>query len=94
MNKMKKSLAIALGTAMASTAAINVQAADNPFSMKSLDAGYQVAMGKDKDGKKKEGSCGESKKKKSEGSCGAKKKEGSCGAKKKKETEGKCGGNK
>jgi uncharacterized low-complexity protein len=75
-----------------SLAAINMaNAADNPFAVKSLDAGYmQVAeaeSGKDTS----EGKCGE-------GKCGSamdtkedKGAEGKCGAKDEKGGEGKCG---
>lgn len=96
----KSKLSIALGSVFVASMAASsfASAAQNPFTMASLDKGYMVAaadMAKDgkmddkmKDGKMKEGKCGE-------GKCGGDKakandgkmKEGKCG-------EGKCGANK
>ncbi|HSO83160.1 low-complexity protein [Thiocapsa sp.] len=59
------------------------QAADNPFSAQSLDAGYMQLAGADTEGKCGEGKCGGAKD--AEGKCG----EAKCGADK--GTEGKCG---
>jgi uncharacterized low-complexity protein len=107
-SKIVKPVAAAVGVAFvtslaASSAAV---AADNPFSTDELDAGYQLAGEKEKEGscgegkcggdKGEEGSCGEKGhegscgEKGEEGSCGEKGKEGSCGEKGK---EGSCGGN-
>lgn len=86
MKAQKKTLAVVLGGAFAASLAASpvVNAAENPFAIKSLSSGYQVA---EHDGKAMEGKCGEgkcgSKMKKSE----EKTKEGKCG-------EGKCGANK
>ena len=95
--KSALSLAVvsALGSALlASTAA----SAADPFEMKSLDRGYQVAGNGAPivlaDNKTPEGKCGGDKA--SEGKCGGDKaKEGKCGGDKAKEGkcgEGKCGG--
>jgi len=91
--KTKNVVSLAIGSAFAATAAFApiAHAADNPFAIKKLEAGYQLAAADDK---MKDGKCGEAKcgadKKKAEGNCGAnKKKDGSCGADKKK--DGKCG---
>ena len=62
-----------------STAAV---AAENPFDLSDLDAGYMLA-GEDKD-KHEEGKCGEDKEKHEEGKCG----EGKCGDDKEKYEEG------
>ena len=84
----------ALALAMAGTA---IAAAENPFTLNTLDQGYQVAdagtktdMGsKAKEGKCSSGKCGASKKKTKEGSCSAAKmKEGACSAEKMQ--EGSC----
>ena len=75
-----------------------VNAAENPFALKSLSSGYQVADNhtKAKDGKCGTGKCGASKKKTekaAEGKCGGEKAaEGKCSAEK--AHEGKCGGEK
>jgi len=86
---MKKITTIAVGTAFAATMTAGVaNAAENPFGMTELNAGYQVAMSS------MEGSCGA---KDGEGKCGDKAKEGKCGDKAKegkggdKAKEGKCG---
>ena len=100
MNATKKSMTVVIGSAfIASVAATSVNAAENPFAIKSLSSGYMVAEAdKAKDGKCGTGKCGADKK--AEGSCGADKaKEGSCNADKAKEgacnadkaKEGSCG---
>lgn len=97
MKASKKTLAVVIGSAfVASVAATSVNAAENPFALKSLSSGYMVADGADKmkDGKCGTGKCGADKKK-AEGSCSAEKgKEGSCHADKDKAKEGSCGGDK
>ncbi|MEE9331415.1 MAG: hypothetical protein V3U89_04205 [Methylophilaceae bacterium] len=85
MNVTKKTIALAVGGAFAlslGTAAIAATA--NPFEIKTLSSGYQVADNHVEKGaeKAKDGKCGE-------GKCGAEKgaekaKDGKCG-------EGKCG---
>ena len=88
--KTKQLVSLALGSAFIATAALApvAHAADNPFAVKKLEAGYQLAAADDK---MKEGSCGGDKKK--DGSCGGdkktsdKKKDGKCG-------EAKCGADK
>ena len=90
MNATKKSMAIVIGSAfVASLAATSVNAAENPFALKSLSSGYMVAEAdKAKDGKCGTGKCGANKKR-AEGAAGAEKaKEGSCHADKAK--EGSC----
>ncbi|MFA5548553.1 MAG: hypothetical protein WDA10_08450 [Porticoccaceae bacterium] len=85
--KTSKSLSAA-GAALLACAALSPAAfaADNPFQMTELPAGYQLADahgGKDGESKCGEGKCGEGKcgeGKPAEGKCG----EGKCG-------EGKCG---
>jgi uncharacterized low-complexity protein len=84
-----KPAALAVGAAFAATLAMAPasQAAENPFAMTQLHAGYKLA-----DNKATEGNCGGKAK---EANCGANKvvkekpklKEGKCG-------EGKCGSNK
>lgn len=92
MNKTQKTVSLAIGSAFAlSIAAANVNAAENPFALKSLSSGYQVAdhHEKDTDGKCGAGKCGSSMKKEAEGKCSAEKAhEGKCGGDK--NTEGKC----
>ena len=95
MNAQKKTLAIVLGGAFAATLVMSpiVNADQNPFAMKTLGNGYQVADAeKMKDGKCGTGKCSASKKKKmmeekaKEGNCSADKaKEGTCSADKAKE---------
>lgn len=101
---MKKQIVqpIALGSAavLVSALAMSVNSAENPFSVKPLDSGYELAMHHEKaeDGKKADGKCGEGKC--GEGKCGgdkkasaeksAKKADGKCGEGKC--GEGKCGG--
>ena len=109
MNKTQKTISLAIGGAFAlSIAATSIQAAENPFTLKSLSSGYQVADNHDaktKDGKCGTGKCGSSKKmeKAHEGKCSAEKAaEGKCSAEKaaegkcsaEKAAEGKCGGDK
>ncbi len=104
---MNKQLTLITGALALSLAATAVSAAQNPFELKTLGQGYQVADAgtKMKDGKCGSGKCGASKKKmEKEGSCSAEKmkegschgdmkaKEGSCSADKMK--EGSCGGEK
>jgi uncharacterized low-complexity protein len=81
-----KAVALAVSSALVlSIGAATVSAAENPFAIKSLSSGYQVAdhHEKAKDGKCGEGKCGAEMKK--EGAkTDAKAKDGKCG-------EGKCG---
>jgi len=93
MSVTKKSIALALGGAFAlSLGTAAIAATDNPFEIKTLSSGYQVAdnhADKSADGKCGEGKCGAEKAK--DGKCG----EGKCGADKTKDGkcgEGKCGG--
>lgn len=83
---MKKITTVAASAAIvASFAAGNAGAAENPFSMQELNAGYNVAMSEGVCG---EGKCGEDKAQ--DAKCG----EGKCGEDKAKEAkcgEGKCG---
>jgi uncharacterized low-complexity protein len=78
-----KAVALAVSSAFVlSIGAATVNAAENPFAIKSMSKGYQVAdhhEEKAKDGKCGEGKCGAEMKKD-----GAKAKDGKCG-------EGKCG---
>ncbi len=100
MNNTQKTIALAISGAFAlSIAATSVSAAENPFTLKTLSTGYQVADHhegeKMKDGKCGTGKCGSSKnaEKAHEGSCSADKaKEGSCSADKMK--EGSCSADK
>jgi uncharacterized low-complexity protein len=105
-----KPVAIALGatfaTSLAGTTVSN--AAENPFSMQELSAGYMLAEqaegkcgsgekkaeeGKCGEGKCGEGKCGSSETKAKEGKCGEGKcGEGKCGSSETKAKEGKCGG--
>ena len=92
--KNKQLVSLAVGSTFAALAlAPLAHAADNPFTLKKLEGGYQLAAA---DEKMKDGSCGADKKK--DGSCGAdkqtmekkvsdKKKDGKCG-------EAKCGADK
>jgi uncharacterized low-complexity protein len=97
----KKPIAIAVGSAFALTlGTAAIAATDNPFEIKTLSSGYQVADNHAKEGgegKCSEGKCGADKTK--DGKCG----EGKCGGEKKMEDgkcgegkcgEGKCGGEK
>jgi len=94
MNTSSKALALLVGGAFAASIA-TAHAAENPFAVKTLTAGYMVADasdGKMKDGKCSTGKCGANKKKAMEekaheGKCSADKKdkEGSCSAEKKAE---------
>ena len=89
----KKSLSIAVGTALGASLALSPMAtADtNPFGMTELPGGYMQVAGKHREGGCGEGKCGGDKShegKCGEGKCGGDKSgEGSCG-------EGKCGGDK
>ena len=83
----KKALSLVLGGAFAaSVSATAVNAAENPFAIKTLSSGYMVADAHEgKEGKCGTGKCGAEKKTKGdkakEGSCGGDKaKEGSCHA--------------
>jgi uncharacterized low-complexity protein len=92
MNSTNKSISLAVAGAFAlSIGAATLNAAENPFAIKSLSSGYQVADNheKAKDGKCGEGKCGEGMKKEmKDGKCG----EGKCGEGMKKEMkDGKCG---
>jgi len=107
--QIAKSVAIAVGAALAGSFAISgVASADtgvSPFALTTLSAGYMLGAGEgkcggDKEGEKDaEGSCGGDKD--AEGSCGGDKEgekdaEGSCGGDKEgeKDAEGSCGGDK
>jgi len=103
-NKSKlKPVALAVGAAFATTLAMSpvASAAQNPFAMSHLDAGYKLAdnMGMEGTGsdmpKAKEVSCGANKAK-AEAAAKAKAKESNCGANKAKEKakEANCGANK
>ncbi|MEO1957772.1 MAG: hypothetical protein ABGX03_07610 [Methylophilaceae bacterium] len=93
MSMSKKPIAIAVGGAFALTlGTAAIAATDNPFEIKTLSSGYQVADNHAKKGG--EGKCGEGKC--GEGKCGADKtKDGKCGEEKcngeKKMEDGKCG---
>jgi uncharacterized low-complexity protein len=96
MNKKHISIALALSSAfVASAATTTINASENPFAIKTLSSGYQVAdhhEEKMKDGKCGTGKCG-AEKKAQEASCGADKaKEGTCGTDKAK--EGNCSADK
>lgn len=94
MNNSQKSIALAITGAFAlSIAAPSVNAAENPFTAKSLSSGYQVAdnsTGKMKDGKCATGKCGASKKAAMKKAAMAKAKEGKCSAEMMKGAEGKA----
>jgi uncharacterized low-complexity protein len=81
-----KPVAAIAGVAFVSSLAVSTTAtaADNPFELSDLDAGYMLADGhKGEEGKCGEGKCGDDKGE--EGKCGDEKgEEGKCG-------EGKCG---
>ena len=87
MKAENKVLTVVLGGAFAASLALSpvVHAEKNPFAIKSLSNGYQVAEAeeKGKDGKCGAGKCGANKKAETE----EKGKDGKCGA-------GKCGANK
>lgn len=78
-----------LDAVLLSTAALNVQAASNPFAAQELSSGYSLAAAeKAAEGCCGEGKCGgEMKKAEGEGKCG----EGKCGGEAKSDGEGKCG---
>lgn len=105
--KTRQLLGLSLGSVVLSAALSPLaQAADNPFAVKPLSAGYQLAQADKKvDGKCGEAKCGAEKRmmeKKKDGKCGEakcgankkmeKKADGSCGADKK--TDGSCGAKK
>jgi len=104
VSKSAKSMAIIIGSAfVASIASVSINAAENPFAIKSLSSGYMVADAeKTKDGKCGTGKCSAARKKAmeekaAEGSCSADKaKEGSCHADKAadKSKEGSCSADK
>ncbi len=82
MNKTQKSIALALGGAFAlSMAATTVNAAENPFALKTLSSGYQVADHHEE--KMKDGKCGT-------GKCGTEKKAGEAKCSAEKAAEAKC----
>jgi uncharacterized low-complexity protein len=95
MTTSTKAVALAVSSAFLLTmGAATVNAAENPFAIKSLSSGYQVAdnhADKAKDGKCGEGKCGADKAKAKDGKCG----EGKCGENMKKTDakakDGKCG---
>ncbi len=95
MNKTQKSISLAIGSAFAlSIATTTVHAAENPFALKSLANGYQIAEAdatKAKHGRCGAGKCGANKKKMhkaKEGACSANKmKEGDCSAEKMKDMD-------
>jgi len=91
MNNTQKTIALAISGAFTlSIAATSIQAAENPFTAKSLSSGYQVADAdtKMKDGKCSTGKCGATKKKVMKDKMEDKAKEGSCSAEKMK--DGSC----
>ncbi len=101
MNKTQKTISLAIGGALAlSVAATTVNAAENPFALKTLATGYQVADAHDAkatDGKCGTGKCGTAEKAKEmkmhDAKCGA----GKAGGAEKtaeKAKEGACGGEK
>jgi uncharacterized low-complexity protein len=98
MKSSNKAVALAVSSAFVlSIGAASINAAENPFAIKSLSSGYQVAEAdatKMKDGKCGEGKCGAEMKKEAgekakDGKCG----EGKCshGDKDAKAKDGKCG---
>lgn len=97
MNKTQKNISLAIGGALVlSVAATTVSAVENPFALKTLATGYQVA---EHDAKATEGKCGTGKcgsadkakeMKMKDGKCGA----GKCGSSAEKMKEGNCGGEK
>lgn len=98
--KNQTRIVLALGTALAATAAV---AAENPFHAASLERGYMVADAGGQMDKAKDGNCGAAKEtpKAKDGNCGAAKetpkaKDGSCGAAKEtpKAKDGTCGASK
>jgi len=87
MNKTHKKFALAISSAFAlSIAATSINAAESPFSAKTLSSGYQVAENdtKMKDGKCSTGKCGASKKAAMKKAHMEKAKEGACSAEMKK----------
>ncbi len=109
MNTTHKALFASVGAVFALSVTMPASATENPFALKTLSSGYQVADNHDakmKDGKCGTGKCGANKKTKSKAKDGAcshdKAKEGSCSHDKAKEgscsaekmKEGSCGGEK
>jgi uncharacterized low-complexity protein len=96
MSSNQKTIALAVGSALALSITAGTANAANPFAAKSLSSGYQVAEAsmKDKEGKCAEGKCSasmraEAKKAAKEGKCSAEKmKDGGCHAEK--AAEGSC----
>jgi len=89
-----KPVAAVAGVAFVSSLAVSTTAAaDNPFELTDLDAGYMLAGGdKGEEGKCGEGKCGSDGEKGEEGKCGEEKgEEGKCGSDGEKGEEGKCG---
>lgn len=85
---MSHKLTVISSALVLSVAAAALQAAENPFELKTLEHGYQVADAgtKSKEGKCAAGKCGANKKTMKEGSCHHEKaKEGACSAEKMKE---------
>ena len=102
MNGKQTALSLAIGSAFAASLAVTptAHAAENPFGMQALKAGYVVAVadqamdanmqaGKGQARKAKEGKCGDMSEKSKDNMKATDKKmpEGKCG-------EGKCGGKK
>lgn len=93
MNTTHKALFASVGAAFALSVAVPATAAENPFALKTLSSGYQVADNHDtkaKEGKCGTGKCGashkKSKNKAKDGACSHDKaKEGSCSHDKAKE---------
>ena len=85
MANAKKTLKVALSSALLASAVSPVMADVNPFEANPLSSGYDLVQKGDHEGKCGEGKCGEGKC--GEGKCGGEKSdgEGKCG-------EGKCGG--
>lgn len=101
MNKTQKTISLAIGGALAlSVAATTVNAAENPFALKTLATGYQVADAHDtkmSDGKCGTGKCGTAEKAKEmkmqDAKCGSSK-AGHAEKTAEKAKDGACGGNK
>ena len=69
----KKALSIAAGTALVAGSALSsiAVAADNPFALRKLEQGYQLAQADDK---QKDAKCGSEHQKNADGKCGSDKK--------------------
>ncbi|MEH6542833.1 MAG: hypothetical protein V7721_02730, partial [Porticoccaceae bacterium] len=93
--QIRNPLAAAVGAAFVASLALSplASAAENPFELRALSSGYEVAGKKDAEGKCGEGKCGAegaAAKAEGEGKCG----EGKCGAEgmpTKADGEGTCG---